>query len=185
MNQIFDDTDAEMAVISRKVRMRLAEEGKALPDGSYPIRNPQDLKNAIRAYGRSKPCSRGKVKRHIMKRAIGLNKEELIPENWKGAASDLENIVATMKARVAFASATVNTDISVKSEAVFSTENFAENEVEEEIADLTDEEIEVLKEEAKLVKLKKMTVFLVMKMVALSTPQIPNLVMLQASSVRY
>ena len=149
MNQVFDDTDAEMSVISRKVRMRLAEEGKALPDGSYPIRNPQDLKNAIRAYGRSKPGSRGKVKRHIMKRAIGLDKEDLIPENWKGAAEDLENIVATMKARAAFASAAVNTDISVKSEAVFSTENFAEQEVEEDIADLTDEEIEVLKEEAK------------------------------------
>ena len=54
-----------------------------------------------------------------------------------------------MKARAAFASAAVNTDISVKSEAVFSTENFAEQEVEEDIADLTDEEIEVLKEEAK------------------------------------
>ncbi len=147
-----DDPENEMAVISRRVRMRLAEEGKALPDGSYPIRNPQDLKNAIRAYGRSKPGSRGKVKRHIMKRAIGLKKEELIPENWKGAAEDLENIVATMKARAAFASAAVNTDISVKSEAVFSTENFAENDIEEEIADLTDEEIEALKEEAKTSK---------------------------------
>jgi hypothetical protein len=144
-----DDPENEMAVISRRVRMRLAKEGKALRDGSYPIRNPQDLKNAIRAYGRSKPGSRGKVKRHIMKRAIGLNREELIPENWKGAASDLENIVATMKARAAFALAAVDTDISVKSEAVFSTENFAENDVEEEIADLTDEEIEALKNEAK------------------------------------
>jgi hypothetical protein len=144
-----DDPENEMAVISRRVRMRLAKEGKALRDGSYPIRNPQDLKNAIRAYGRSKPGSRGKVKRHIMKRAIGLNREELIPENWKGAASDLENIVATMKARATFALAAVDTDISVKSEAVFSTENFAENDVEEEIADLTDEEIEALKNEAK------------------------------------
>lgn len=144
-----DDPENEMAVISRRVRMRLAKEGKALQDGSYPIRNPQDLKNAIRAYGRSKPGSRGKVKRHIMKRAIGLNREELIPENWKGAASDLENIVATMKARAAFASAAVNTDISVKLEAVFSTDEFAEDSVEEEIADLTDEEIEQLRTEAK------------------------------------
>jgi hypothetical protein len=138
-----DDPENEMAVISRKSRMRLAEEGKALPDGSYPIRNSQDLKNAIRAYGRSKPGSRGKVKRHIMKRAIGLNKEEIIPANWKGAASNLDELVATMKTRSTFAAASLN------SEAVFSTQEFAEEPAPEEIADLTDEEIEVLKQEAK------------------------------------
>jgi hypothetical protein len=113
MNEMFDDNpENEMAVISRKTRMRLAEEGKALPDGSYPIRNAQDLKNAIRAYGRSKPGSRGKVKRHIMKRAIGLNKEEIIPENWKGAASNLDEIVATMKTRSTFAAASLNNNIT-------------------------------------------------------------------------
>jgi hypothetical protein len=147
-----DDPENEMAVISRKVRMRLAEEGKALPDGSYPIRNAQDLKNAIRAYGRSKPGSRGKVKRHIMKRAIGLNKEEIIPENWKGAASDLDDIVATMKTRATFAAASINHEFSANSEAVFSKKEFAENDVEEDIADLTDEEIEALKQEAKISK---------------------------------
>jgi hypothetical protein len=132
-----DDPENEMAVISRKVRMRLADEGKALPDGSYPIRNAQDLKNAIRAYGRSKPGSRGKVKRHIMKRAIGLKKEEIIPENWKGAATNLDEIVETMKTRATFAAASIsqkNTNL----EAVFSTENFAENDIEDVIADLTD-----------------------------------------------
>ena len=144
MTEMFDDDpENEMSVISRKTRMRLAEEGKALPDGSFPIRNPQDLKNAIRAYGRSKPGSRGKVKRHIMKRAIGLNKEEIIPENWKGAASNLDEIVATMKTRATFAAASMN------SEAVFSTQEFAEEPAPEEIADLTDEEIEVLRQEAK------------------------------------
>jgi hypothetical protein len=144
MLEMFDDNpENEMAVISRKSRMRLAEEGKALPDGSYPIRNSQDLKNAIRAYGRSKPGSRGKVKRHIMKRAIGLNKEEIIPANWKGAASNLDELVATMKTRSTFAAASLN------SEAVFSTQEFAEEPAQEEIADLTDEEIEVLKQEAK------------------------------------
>jgi hypothetical protein len=144
MIQMFDeDPENEMAVISRKTRMRLAEEGKALPDGSFPIRNSQDLKNAIRAYGRSKPGSRGKVKRHIMKRAIGLNKEEIIPENWKGAASNLEEIVVTMKTRATFAAASMN------SEAVFSTQEFAEDPAVIDIADLTDEEIEALKQEAK------------------------------------
>jgi hypothetical protein len=140
-----DDPENEMAVISRKSRMRLAEEGKALPDGSYPIRNSQDLKNAIRAYGRSKPGSRGKVKRHIMKRAIGLNKEEIIPENWKGAAEDLDSIVATMKTRATFAAASI-IEKSSDLEAVFSAEDFAK---EDELPDLTDEEIDALRTEAK------------------------------------
>ena len=146
MIQMFDeDPENEMAVISRKTRMRLAEEGKALPDGSFPIRNSQDLKNAIRAYGRSKPGSRGKVKRHIMKRAIGLNKEEIIPENWKGAAEDLDSIVATMKTKATFAAASI-TEKSSNLEAVFSVEDFAK---EDEIPDLTEEEIDALRTEAK------------------------------------
>jgi hypothetical protein len=153
MNEMFDDNpENEMAVISRRVRMRLAKEGKALPDGSYPIRNPQDLKNAIRAYGRSRPGSRGKVKRHIVKRAIGLNREELIPENWKGAAADLDEIVASMKTIAEVVSASLlpsKDDFSGNSEAVLSAIEFAEEISEEEIADLTDEEIEALKEEAK------------------------------------
>jgi hypothetical protein len=84
-----------------------------------------------------------------MKRAIGLNKEEIIPENWKGAASDLDDIVATMKTRASFAAASINHEFSVNSEAVFSEKEFVEIPSEEEIADLTDEEIEALKQEAK------------------------------------
>jgi hypothetical protein len=86
MLQILDgDTDLELAVITRKQRMKLAEEGKALPDGSFPIRNASDLKNAVYAYGRSKPGKRGLVRRHIMKMARKLGKDEMIPENWTQA----------------------------------------------------------------------------------------------------
>jgi hypothetical protein len=35
-------------------REHLAKEGRALPDGSYPIVNVADLKNAIQAIGRAK-----------------------------------------------------------------------------------------------------------------------------------
>ena len=155
MLEMFDDNpEAEMAVISRRVRMRLAKEGKALPDGSFPIRNVGDLRNAIRSYGRSKPGSRGKVKRHIMKQAMRLDKSDLIPENWKGAASDLDNIVASMKAIAEFASASIveKTKVSDNSEAVFSTSEFVEIPSAEEIEGLTDEEIETLKKEAKAEK---------------------------------
>jgi hypothetical protein len=45
---------AELAKISQEERMELAKKGHALPDGAYPIRNVEDLKNAIQAYGRAK-----------------------------------------------------------------------------------------------------------------------------------
>jgi hypothetical protein len=137
-----DDPENEMAVISRRVRERLAKEGKALADGSYPIRNALDLKNAIQAYGRAKPGSRGKVKRHIMKRAIGLGREELIPENWKGAASNLDEIVLSMKSRAEEFGNRLGAEFSSTSEAVFAEK------VTKDIADLTPEEIQVLKQEA-------------------------------------
>jgi hypothetical protein len=89
MNQMFDeDPETEMSVVSRRVRERLAKEGKALKDGSYPIRNVSDLKNAVRAYGRSKPGKRAEVRKHIMRRARGLNRSDLIPEKWRNASSD-------------------------------------------------------------------------------------------------
>lgn len=73
--------------VSKKSREQAAEKGQALPDGSYPIRNVSDLKNAIKAYGRAKESDRAKVRKHIMKRARALGKTDLIPEEWKSAAS--------------------------------------------------------------------------------------------------
>jgi len=76
----------ELTVVSDKAREKLAKSGEALPDGSYPIRNEKDLKNAIHAYGRSTKGDRAKVRAHIRKRAKALGKETLIPENWKAAS---------------------------------------------------------------------------------------------------
>lgn len=86
MLQMLEDADTELAVISRKERKRLAEEKRALPDGSFPIRNESDLKNAVHAYGRSKPGKRGLVRRHIVKMARKLKRKDLIPSNWKEAS---------------------------------------------------------------------------------------------------
>ena len=74
--------EGELAVVTRRVREKLAQEGKALKDGSFPLRNVGDLKNAVHAYGRSKPGKRGLVRRHIMKMARKLERDDLIPENW-------------------------------------------------------------------------------------------------------
>jgi len=62
-------------------RRRMAASGEAMPDGSYPIANKQDLMNAIRSWGRG--GSDPKVKAFIMRRARALGAEDMIPENWK------------------------------------------------------------------------------------------------------
>lgn len=81
-----EEIEAEAAEIALKrayneeSRMEMAEEGMALPDGSYPIKDEADLQNAIQAFGRAK--DKEAAKRHIMKRASDLGKEDMIPENW-------------------------------------------------------------------------------------------------------
>ncbi len=54
---------------------------KALPDGSFPIENKSDLKNAISAYGRAKNKARAKA--HIIKRAKALGATNMLPDDWK------------------------------------------------------------------------------------------------------
>jgi len=80
-----DDPENETAVISRRVRERLAREGKALPDGSFPIRNANDLRSAVRAYGRAKTGAKAATRKHIIKRAKQLKREDLIPPRWSTA----------------------------------------------------------------------------------------------------
>lgn len=65
---------------SAEKRKKLAKEGKALPDGSFPIVNVSDLKNAISAYGRA--SSKSQAKRHIIKRARALGRTDLLPDDW-------------------------------------------------------------------------------------------------------
>jgi len=61
-------------------REKLAKEGLALPDGSYPIVTIGDLKNAIQAFGRAK--DKPAAKKHIIKRAKDLNAQDMLPDNW-------------------------------------------------------------------------------------------------------
>lgn len=53
-------------------RQEMARKGQALPDGSYPIADMADLRNAMQAFGRANPSDRSKVKAHILKRAKAL-----------------------------------------------------------------------------------------------------------------
>jgi uncharacterized membrane protein YkoI len=86
------DIEAEAAEIALKrafsedERTKLADEGMALPDGSFPIKSEDDLKNAIQAYGRA--GDKEAAKRHIMKRARAMGMEKLIPSNWISATEE-------------------------------------------------------------------------------------------------
>lgn len=82
-----DETDIFKADFSEKERKKLAKKKEALPDGSFPIRNASDLKNAIQAIGRAKDPT--KAKAWIKKRAKALGKEDLLPDTWK--AEDVLN----------------------------------------------------------------------------------------------
>jgi hypothetical protein len=66
---------------SEKERKTLSKEKEAMPDGSFPIRNVQDLKDAIKSVGRAKDID--KAKAWIKKRARQLDKEDLLPDKWK------------------------------------------------------------------------------------------------------
>ena len=82
---IFEGSFDPYALVKRKFsaesRRRMADAGNAMPDGSYPIGNRDDLMNAIRSWGRG--GSDPKVKAHIKRRAKELGAEDMIPDNWK------------------------------------------------------------------------------------------------------
>lgn len=73
--------------LTREVRERLAEEGLALPNGSFPIRNRGDLRNAISAFGRASAGERQAVANHIRRRARALDATDMIPT--EGVLADL------------------------------------------------------------------------------------------------
>lgn len=68
-------------------RKEMAEKGQAMPDGSYPIADEEDLRNAIQAIGRASDPSA--VRAHIKKRARALGKTDLIPDGWAAQIIDL------------------------------------------------------------------------------------------------
>lgn len=94
----YDDnpTDEEIKALEAEIELKreftserreeLAEEGKAMPDGSFPIVTADDLKNAIQAVGRAKDIAAARA--HIKKRAKALDREDLLPDSWKGTKSD-------------------------------------------------------------------------------------------------
>lgn len=111
--------DMEFGYMSRDERMKLAEKGHALPNGSYPISSVSDLRNAIQAYGRSKESDRAKVRRHIIKRAGQLKARHLIPEEWKNASTaEATAALSTMREKISALTAAIPTPVEVPDQLV-------------------------------------------------------------------
>ena len=72
--------DTYKKTFTDKERSDLASKDLAMPDGSYPIQNVGQLKDAIQAYGRAK--NKVAVKAWIIRRAKALGQADLIPESW-------------------------------------------------------------------------------------------------------
>ncbi|MEE8609006.1 MAG: hypothetical protein V3S55_15485 [Nitrospiraceae bacterium] len=71
--------------LSSERRKELTDEGKALPDGSFPIVSKADLKNAIQAFSRA--TDKAQVARHIKSRADALEATDILPGD--GPLADL------------------------------------------------------------------------------------------------
>ena len=66
---------------STRARERMAESNQAMPDGSFPIANASDLRNAVQSVGRAKDYNA--AKQHIIRRARALGLVDQLPEDWK------------------------------------------------------------------------------------------------------
>jgi ATP-dependent protease ClpP protease subunit len=67
-------------------RDRMAKSGQAMPDGSYPIADAEDLDNAIHAVGRG-GADHDAIRKHIITRAAALGLSSKIPDNWNSDGS--------------------------------------------------------------------------------------------------
>lgn len=82
-----EEVEESFRDVSQDERDRRADDGTAMDDGSYPIANCSDLKNAIQAIGRAKDPAATKA--HIRKRASALDCPDVdLPEEW--AVEDVE-----------------------------------------------------------------------------------------------
>lgn len=82
-----------MASFSAADRRKLARSGAAMDNGSYPIRNGDDLDNAIRAVGRGSG-SHAAIKAHIIKRAKALGLTSQLPADWMPAKKSARQMMS-------------------------------------------------------------------------------------------
>jgi hypothetical protein len=76
-------------------RKAAAKSGEAMPDGSFPIKNEEDLHNAVQAIGRAKNPAAAKA--HIKTRAKALGCQGCLPDDWKEAATATRGLFANVE----------------------------------------------------------------------------------------
>lgn len=75
--------------ISPEARREAEEEGETAYGTSYPIRNCDELRRAIQAYGRAPEDERAHLRRFIVRRKAGLGCPGVeIPETWRVTHGD-------------------------------------------------------------------------------------------------
>ena len=77
-NMYLDMSKRDYSAASRR---RMAESGEAMRDGSFPIANEADLRNAIQSVGRA--ADYDAARRHIIRRARALGMTDILPEDWR------------------------------------------------------------------------------------------------------
>ena len=78
---------------SSQERTSLASQGYAMPDGSFPIKNATDLRNAIKSYSLAK--NPAKAKSWIITRAKFLHLESALPDSWRTDISAKQSALTT------------------------------------------------------------------------------------------
>lgn len=73
-------TAAQERKFTAKQRKKMADDGTAMSDGSFPIATKADLRNAIQALGRASDPDA--AKKHIIKRARALGAISELPDDW-------------------------------------------------------------------------------------------------------
>ena len=73
---------APLPDLSHDERMKLAAQGEAMPDGSYPTPDCSYLKHAVQAYGRE-TGDRAALRRYLTRRAVHLGCPGHLPDDWK------------------------------------------------------------------------------------------------------
>lgn len=85
-NALYAAERDESREFNTKQRKQAAGQGQAMPGGGFPIKNEQDLRNAIQAFGRAK--NKAAAKAHIIRRAKALGKTSLLPKGWLSSGGD-------------------------------------------------------------------------------------------------
>lgn len=77
------DSETEPAVVTASAFEEAAVRGYALPNGSYPIFDSNDLAVCVAEFSAKGDPENSEVKRHIRKRAFALNRMDLVPADWR------------------------------------------------------------------------------------------------------